>query len=422
MIENSKVVNLNKECEKIRTRLEKYGGHPIRLVEDDSVKYGGIIEYCITNHHYENVIRYNPNGCRDSLLHGLLRLEMAIDNTIAGSKRTVVMKSHHRKRFHKIYGREMRKLYKTEHTQMVHEIETLIYEDHVGELTNMAMDLLVMEKQFREYPSFRSMLKRRLEKRLWTEIDNLEASEYMGYAPKNCERIGKILNLVYAMHYRELFDADIVDVFSPKDDELKHASDLYEEFKACCRFFKPGKEYELLEYFAASLGMDTLFSICEEPAEDIRLHPGFDDDESTLERLCEEHWNSEHEEIPSEVRKAQKEQFARAFEDGESNGLTEKMANLMVEAAESYLGMTMAKVANIALETARMCHKGVYPKGHYSLTTIPGKDFSGWQILAHMYVSMRMINPDLLASLDLPFETAFKLACKIYDKKYGFDS
>lgn len=421
MIENSILIDLNKECEVIRKRLEEYGGHPIRVVEDESVRSGGEVDYCLTKRIFENIVRYNPNVSQDSLLYGLLMLEMAIENTIDGSKKTIVIKQHHRDYFHQLYGKEVRKLHKDKHPQIVRGMEAVMHETHIYCIVEMAMNLLVMERQYHKYPAFRSMQKERAENYIWAEIDVLQTPEYVGLIPKDCEKVDRIKNIVYAIHFRELFDVNLVDCFSPNDFELKRAKDLYDEFKACYRFFEPGKEYELIEYFATSLGIGELFSIEYERKEDIRLYPGYDDDESTFHRLYDEIMNSEHQEIPKEVVSAKNAQFALKYQDGADEKQTEMMAKLMVEAMESFVSMTIEKIANIAIETAFLCTKGILPNDHYSLTTIPSKDFSGWSILAYMYTSLKMINPSFIDNLELPFETAFCQANKIFGKKYGFE-
>ena len=48
---------------------------------------------------------------------------------------------------------------------------------------------------------------------------------------------------------------------------------------------------------------------------------------------------------------------------------------------------------------------------------MPGLDLGGYAFLAFYYVSWALAEPDKLPTINLPFDEAYKLATKLYQKK-----
>lgn len=57
---------------------------------------------------------------------------------------------------------------------------------------------------------------------------------------------------------------------------------------------------------------------------------------------------------------------------------------------------------------------GINPHNHYKFKTIPGKDFSGYQLLAYYYVSWAIAIPEMLDKLQLPFTKAYEIAKSLF--------
>jgi hypothetical protein len=68
-------------------------------------------------------------------------------------------------------------------------------------------------------------------------------------------------------------------------------------------------------------------------------------------------------------------------------------------------------IKRIAFDIAQLGMHGIDPnKSHYKVPSIPGKEFSGNQLLAYFYTSWALAIPEALPDLQLPFDKEFELA------------
>jgi hypothetical protein len=106
-----------------------------------------------------------------------------------------------------------------------------------------------------------------------------------------------------------------------------------------------------------------------------------------------------------------------AFKNAHSNkGLNLAVSYHMLNALEYFKEMTKDKVKEIAFEVALLAQTGIDPnKQGYRLNKIPNKKFSGYNLLAHYYVSWAIAIPELLAELQMPFEKEYELAKGIFE-------
>jgi hypothetical protein len=99
------------------------------------------------------------------------------------------------------------------------------------------------------------------------ELDNIEAVKQgskNGFFPKEIVYANKVMNIVTSMHFKEIYGIDLIKEYHPTKQEYNHAKDLYDEFKAYLDTYKPGDEYEMIEYFVESFNMEDLIEIKDE--------------------------------------------------------------------------------------------------------------------------------------------------------------
>ena len=64
--------------------------------------------------------------------------------------------------------------------------------------------------------------------------------------------------------------------------------------------------------------------------------------------------------------------------------------------------------------------RGISPDGKdYCIPSLPGRGFSGYEMLAWYYVSWAMTAPEAVDSLNLPFSAAYRSAVQMYRAKKG---
>ena len=97
----------------------------------------------------------------------------------------------------------------------------------------------------------------------------------------------------------------------------------------------------------------------------------------------------------------------------------EKMSMYMLGAMEYFDTLGLHDVHRIAIEIAMVGVTGINPKKKYSIKSIPGKEFGGYQFLAYYYVSWARAIPEKLSALGLPFTKAYETALQMYNAKHG---
>lgn len=97
------------------------------------------------------------------------------------------------------------------------------------------------------------------------------------------------------------------------------------------------------------------------------------------------------------------------------------MSMYMLGAMDKLSKLTLEAVKVIAMEIAMRGVQGISPskESGYSIPSLPGKDFSGYQFLAYYYVSWAIAFPEKVGILGLPFKDAYETALGMFKTKGG---
>lgn len=83
----------------------------------------------------------------------------------------------------------------------------------------------------------------------------------------------------------------------------------------------------------------------------------------------------------------------------------------MVEALNFFSTRPPDEIKIIAVEIAMLGTQGFKPaKTDYKINSIPGKQFTGYQILSYMYVSFALVIPEGVDELGLNYKHEFEMA------------
>ncbi|MBN2775833.1 MAG: hypothetical protein JXR31_16375, partial [Prolixibacteraceae bacterium] len=210
----------------------------------------------------------------------------------------------------------------------------------------------------------------------------------------------KILNLVNALQFRDLFGIDLIGSFKATQQEMNHAEQFYNEFKEYKDDREPGEEYELVQHWAEDLKLDKYFELQEETK--YRKNKNTD---SIVESL-------EEDPLGVNERDPEKERQMKKFQESQKElGTNMAVMWFMVDALEFFEGMPKEEIKQIAFDIALQGTQGYSPdKKDYTLNSIPGKTFSGYHILAYYYVSWALAIPEMLSQLQLPYNEEYKQA------------
>ena len=86
----------------------------------------------------------------------------------------------------------------------------------------------------------------------------------------------------------------------------------------------------------------------------------------------------------------------------------------MVEALRYFKDRSKKEAQDAGFEIAELGRSGINPESEerYSLTSIPGAAFSGWKLLAYMYVTWSIFKPEVVGELQLDFEEEYEVALR----------
>ena len=98
----------------------------------------------------------------------------------------------------------------------------------------------------------------------------------------------------------------------------------------------------------------------------------------------------------------------------EGKDINMAVTRFMVEALHYFKQLSDSEIHAIAIQIGLLCGDGISPdKEGYSVPLMPGKSFSGYQVLAYYYVSWAKAFPEYLEQLELPFGKEYEFALEM---------
>lgn len=397
----------------IKDELEAVDHVNIRFQEDTSLNVLAKLEYAPVHAASEHVLRYNPDKefIDHLFVHEMMHLKMSQQATKIHRAKAVVGSRKTRDAFNKRYWQFMKNTHKN---IPEYELKKTMSEMSHGfslQLMNCPLDLFVEHLMYTNYKVVHPV---QLLSLFQMEVDNInsvkKATEH-NFFPKELVRANKVMNMVTSLHFKDLYGINFVGQYKPTKLEYEQANDMYEEFKAYLNTYKAGDEYELIEYFVQSLGMEDLIEIIDED----QISSGMKADismEGDMEDLRDKALSDE------EVKDANAD-FAIDHQDGADPTETMMMAMYMLGAMEYFDTLDPHDVHRIALEIAMVGVTGIHPQKKYTIKSMPEKEFGGYQLLAWYYVSWARAIPEKLSALGLPFTKAYEAAIQMYNAKKG---
>lgn len=275
------------------------------------------------------------------------------------------------------------------------------------QIFNTPIDLFIEDFLYENYKELRPFQFISLYSLITEGIKAVTDKRLTSLTPIEIISASKILNIVNAIQFKDLFGFDLISKFNASSFELKEATRFYVEFKEYRRNSEPAKEYELVQRWGADLKLSKYFELVNE--EDFRNRPK--DFESQIKSIQEDPFGFNQD---TNLKTKEMEAFKKSQE---VLGLNMAVVMFMVDALQYLKNLSPEKIKQIAMEIAMVGTQGIKPgEGHkYKLTNIPGKDFSGYHLLSYYYVSWKIAIPEMLEQIKLPYDKEYDLAKKMYD-------
>lgn len=389
---------------------ELYGkyGKPIKIEADGSIPTAAKLEFAENYKRDFHLIKYKPEypAVEHLMMHELVHLELAEDARAAEANQLYTSNQQHKNAFFYMLEKEATRLNKQGIPEKnIATFFSALFEGINRQNFNTPIDLFIEDILYQRYPTFRPFQFLSLLALAQEGIEAVTKPEIVKNMHAGVLSTSKIFNLVNALHLKSLYKVDLTGDHKPTKAEMDQAITLYEEFEEYRADKGPGEEYELVQHWGDDLKLGKYFE----------LIPELKYRQRTVETVLEEIENDPlglNDSDPEEERKMQ--QFIESHSKGEVNMA---VCMFMVGAIQYFSKQPKDKVKETAFEIAMLGRSGIDPtKGNYTVASLKGKLFSGYQMIAYFYVSWAIAIPDMVGQLGMPFEQEYQIASQLANK------
>lgn len=391
-----------------KSHLEKEGGKEIRVEEDSEIPTAAKIEFAENHNRSFHLIKYKPSyqAVEHLMMHELVHLDFVIQARRENQNKLFISNGEKKRNFIREHEKDLKELNKKGYSEKsLNGFISALFDGLNRQTYNAPIDLFIEDFLYSNYQELRPFQFVSLYGLAMEYKNSATNKQVMQVTPKKVQNANRVMNLVFAIHFKEIFGFDLISKFNPTPNEIREANKLFKEYKEYQDDREAGEEYELVQHWAEDLKVDKYFELVDEEThrkrtETDNLIDSIENDPFGLE--------SDKDFKQSEMDKFQKSQAAI--------GVNMAVVMFMVDALQYFKDKPKDKIKTIALEIAMLGTQGIVPGGDnkYKLANIPAKDFSGYHLLAYYYVSWSIAIPEMLKDLKLPYDNEFALAKQMF--------
>jgi Tfp pilus assembly protein PilF len=395
---------------KYRVYLEQKSGFEIDIIKDESIATAAKIEFAENHDRQKHIIKFKDTvvAFEHLIMHELVHLDFVLDAQDEENNLLFVTTQQHQNLFLKKVEPSLKKLkQKGISEQGLTNFGAGLFSGMVSLIFNSPIDLFIEDVLFKNYAELRPYQFVSLLNLVQDGLKAVTDKQVLAITPSDIISSTKTYNLLGAMQLRDLYAIDFISEYKATKVELETASKFYKEFIEYKDDKKPGEEYELVQNWADDLKLNQFFELIGE--NQYRQRSNID---TFIDDLNKDPFGSEEKDP---IKEKKMETF---LEQQKVIGLNMAVVMFMGGAMEFFADKSKDEIKKIAFEIAMQGTQGYDPNvNNYKLSSMPNKDFSGYQILAYYYVSWSIAIPEMLGQLQLPFEEEYKLALTMFKPK-----
>jgi len=391
-----------------RHKLEFEGDRRIDIVQDEEIPTAAKFEFAENYEREVHIVRYKPSypAVEHLIMHELVHLDFVIQARKDDLNQLFISNQSHKTQF--ITGLEptIKKFNKMGISEKsIADYCSNLFDGMNRQIFNTPIDLFIENFLFTEFPDLRAYQFISLYTMLQEGLKAVTDKKIVELSPKDIISKSKVYNLVNAIQFKELFGLDFIKDFNATPSETKLANVFYEEYLQYRDDKEPAEEYELVLHWAEDLKLDKNFELVNEKE--------FRTKRTNIDELLS---SIEKDPYDLESKDPYKEREMEKFQKSQQSiGTNMAVVMFMVDALNFFEGMPKEEIKKIAFEIAMQGTQGYRPdKDDYRISSIKGKTFSGYHILAYYYVSWALAIPEMLSQLQLPYDDEYKLALTMY--------
>ncbi|QOW10278.1 tetratricopeptide repeat protein [Kaistella flava (ex Peng et al. 2021)] len=403
--EISEMIINSKKSEKILAdftkHIEEISDKGIEIEVDNSIPTAAKVEVAENHNRNYHLIKYKSRypGVLHLILHELTHIELASEARLITENKLFLSTNEGRLKFLTRYNEYCIGLQKKGYSEeSISNVINSLFDGLNRQIYNAPIDLFIEDRIFNNFPTFRPVQFTSLLTMLLEGLDAVTRKEVVELTDSEILSKSKIYNLINAFQFRDLFGIDFTKQFSASHSELVQAKKLYDEYIEYKDDKQPGEEYELIQNWGNDLKLDNYFQLIHEdeyyktkiPTDDLSFTENIDPDTEANQQI----------------------EMHNFLENHLDDDLNPAVMMYMVGALKYFKNKSASEIKQTAFEIATLGINGINPgkKKGYSVQSIKGSDFSGYQMLAYYYVSWALSAPQLLPELKLPFDKEYNSA------------
>jgi tetratricopeptide (TPR) repeat protein len=391
-----------------RHKLEFEGDRRIDIVQDEEIPTAAKFEFAENYERDVHIVRYKPSypAVEHLIMHELVHLDFVIEARKEDLNQLFISNQSHKTQFIKGLEPTIKKFDKMGISEKsIADYCSNLFEGMNRQIFNTPIDLFIEQFLFTEFPDLRAYQFISLYTMLQEGLKAVTEKKIVELSPKDIISKSKVYNLVNAIQFKELFGLDFIKDFNATPSESKLANDFYEEYLQYRDDKEPAEEYELVLHWAEDLKLDKNFELVNEKE--------FRTKRTNIDELLS---SIEKDPYDLESKDPYKEREMDKFQKSQQSiGTNMAVVMFMVDALQFFDGMPKDKIKKIAFEIAMQGTQGYRPdKDDYRISSINGKTFSGYHILAYYYVSWALAIPEMLSQLQLPYDKEYSMAQQMF--------
>jgi hypothetical protein len=422
-------------------------GKEVDIIEDQTIPTAAKLEVAENYNRDRHVIRYkkeNP-ALAHLIMHELVHLDYVIQSRRKGANFLFVSTKDHKEIFIKDNEPIIIRLNQEGvPDKSIADFITSLFNGMNSQIGNAPVDLFIEDFLFNTYPDVRPLQFISVLSLQKEYIESAGNKQIIKYSPAIVRSANLILNLLHCLQFKDLFGYDLIPSYKTTSQDMKMAKKFYQEYLQYQKNNQSLEAYKLIQRWAEELRIDKYFTLIEEneyrsrqaypeenenifdkiplhplgiesyrplPKGDFMVVPLQDGDSSPLLRGDRgvfpplENGNT----LSPTLEKGGEGGFDLNYE-GQPAG---QMAVVMycLSALQYFEDKDLSEIQKVGFEIAMLGRQGVDPSNNekkYHLNSIPGKEFTGLQLLAYMYAAFQVIDPFLDTGLKFKkeYETA----------------
>ena len=394
-----------------RHKLEFEGGTEIDIVEDADIPTAAKIEFAENYDRPKHIVRFKSSypAVEHLIMHELVHLEFVIEARKGELNQLFISTQNHKAEFIKGLEPTIKKFNKMGISdKAIADYCSGLFDGMNRQIYNTPIDLFIENLIYNEYSELRPYQFLSLYALIQEGLKAVTDKKIVDLSPKDILSKSKVYNIVNAIQFKDLFGLDFLKDFHATPGELKSALGFYDEYLQYKDDKETAEEYELVLHWAEDLQLDKNFELVNEH----EYRTKRTDIDNLLSSIEKDPYDLESKN-PYKEREMEKFQKSQ-----QSIGINMAVAMFMVDALQFFEGMPNDEIKQVAFDIAMQGTQGYRPdKDDYRISSIAGKTFSGYHILAYYYVSWMLALPDMVSQLNLPYDDEYKMALTLYKPK-----